>query len=76
MQKFAAGKFHHLYARGQRVARERAEMIDEGRCPPTAWALPWKKGFGTSRWAALLSSYLSLAAMRRGGMSPSVKGFG
>src|SRR6478736_1600871 len=31
----------------------------------------WKKGFGTSRWAALLSSYLSLAALRRGGMSPS-----
>jgi hypothetical protein len=31
----------------------------------------WKKGFGASRWAALLSSYLSLAALRRGGMSPS-----
>ena len=44
MQKFSAGKFHHLYARGQRVARERAEMIDEGRCPPTAWALPLEKG--------------------------------
>jgi hypothetical protein len=44
MQKFAAGKFHHLYARGQRVARERAEVIDEGRCPPTAWALPLEKG--------------------------------
>jgi hypothetical protein len=26
------------------VARERAEVIDEGRCPPTAWALPLEKG--------------------------------
>jgi hypothetical protein len=31
-------------APGQRVARERAEVIDEGRCPPTAWALPLEKG--------------------------------
>ena len=43
MQEFSAGKFHHLYARGQRVARERAGVIDEGRCSPTAWALPLKK---------------------------------
>jgi hypothetical protein len=61
MQKFSAGKFHHLYARGQRVARERAEMIDEGRCPPTAWALPQEKGL---RHAPVGSSAIKLPQAR------------
>jgi len=31
-----------------------------------ASALPLKKDFGMSRWAALLTGYLNLAAMRKG----------
>lgn len=54
------------------MARERAGVIDEGRCSPTAWALPLKKRL---RHVPVGSSATKLPQSRGdvegGGMSPS-----